>query len=396
MSGLDQEFETGVRLIRDAFSRKLTQKESEVVHLRGEVARKDAEIKELVIKLNHLESQGAQKDRKIAELQRRAQKLSVFKKHVLESFDDDELPPELARERSAVSGVEQNSGLSEDSPYVQRNGQTQPHSFGHLPQPQQEQHSHVNGSPMPSKKQPIFSPAAPSYSPIKPSGRGYMPTSLSSDAANFKNGSLSNAKANGVLSSSTTIDEVLPQQFQNLSFAAKTKQNDYAHYARQRDQQSSSDSLHVHASTQDITSKEQGHIHEDNGTSAYASDSNLNIPSAGAQKSKLQSSNLRNHLPNGNGAIHENGYTNYASGASATPAPQNLSSDYASNDNTVDGREYALDKRSLNFLQFTALLYNVKMYNSREQSRIRTLENVYQSIGQRHPDMFKEFEKLLS
>lgn len=33
--------------------------------------------------------------------------MSVFKKHVLESFDDDELPPELARERSAVSGVEQ-------------------------------------------------------------------------------------------------------------------------------------------------------------------------------------------------------------------------------------------------------------------------------------------------
>jgi hypothetical protein len=206
---------------------------------------------------------------------------------------------------------------------------------------------------MPSKKQPIFSPAAPTYSPIKPSGRGYMPTTLSSDAANFKNGSLSNAKANGVLSSSTTIDEVLPQQFQNLSFGAKAKQNDYTQYARQRDQQSSSDSLHVHASTQNMyggtnndetrfvrTSKEQSHIHEENGTSAYASDSNLNIPSASAQKSKLQSSNLRNHLPNGNGAIHENDYTNYASGASTTPAPQNLRSDYASNDNTVDGREY--------------------------------------------------------
>jgi hypothetical protein len=32
---LDQEFETGVRLIRDAYSKKLSQREAEIVHLKG-------------------------------------------------------------------------------------------------------------------------------------------------------------------------------------------------------------------------------------------------------------------------------------------------------------------------------------------------------------------------
>ena len=45
MFAVDQEFETGVKLIRDAYGKKLAQKEAEVVHLRGENARKDAEIK---------------------------------------------------------------------------------------------------------------------------------------------------------------------------------------------------------------------------------------------------------------------------------------------------------------------------------------------------------------
>ena len=46
--------------------------------------------------------------------------------------------------------------------------------------------------------------------------------------------------------------------------------------------------------------------------------------------------------------------------------------------------------------QFTSLLWNVKAYNNRDQSRARTLENVFQSIGHKHPVIHEEFERLLS
>lgn len=42
---MEQEFETGVRLIRDAFTKKLSTKESELIQLKTESARKDADIK---------------------------------------------------------------------------------------------------------------------------------------------------------------------------------------------------------------------------------------------------------------------------------------------------------------------------------------------------------------
>jgi hypothetical protein len=38
----------------------------------------------------------------------------------------------------------------------------------------------------------------------------------------------------------------------------------------------------------------------------------------------------------------------------------------------------------------------VKSYNQREQSRARTLQQIYEAIGERHSDLYGEFEKLLS
>jgi hypothetical protein len=63
----------------------------------------------------------------------------------------------------------------------------------------------------------------------------------------------------------------------------------------------------------------------------------------------------------------------------------------------VDGRDFFRRAKSiLSYDQFTALLSNVKAYNTREQSRVRTLQNVYDGVAESHPQMYTEFEKLLT
>jgi hypothetical protein len=42
---MEQEFETGVRLIRDAFTKKLSTKDGELFQLKADLARKEVDIK---------------------------------------------------------------------------------------------------------------------------------------------------------------------------------------------------------------------------------------------------------------------------------------------------------------------------------------------------------------
>ena len=64
---------------------------------------------------------------------------------------------------------------------------------------------------------------------------------------------------------------------------------------------------------------------------------------------------------------------------------------------SVDGREFFRMARStLSYDAFTTLLANVKAYNAKEQSRQRTLDNLLMLLGERHRDLFEQFEMLLA
>jgi hypothetical protein len=64
---------------------------------------------------------------------------------------------------------------------------------------------------------------------------------------------------------------------------------------------------------------------------------------------------------------------------------------------TVDGRDFFRRAKSiLSYDDFTHLLWNVKAYNNREQSRAQTLEKVGTLFGQKQPDVYREFERLLN
>ncbi|TPX39652.1 hypothetical protein SeMB42_g05262 [Synchytrium endobioticum] len=70
----------------------------------------------------------------------------------------------------------------------------------------------------------------------------------------------------------------------------------------------------------------------------------------------------------------------------------------------VDGREFFKRARAiLSYDEFTSLLWNVRQYNNREQSRHRTLENLNELLGgeagekgRQRRDLYEQFEKLLS
>ncbi|KAJ1558557.1 hypothetical protein HK405_013422 [Cladochytrium tenue] len=64
---------------------------------------------------------------------------------------------------------------------------------------------------------------------------------------------------------------------------------------------------------------------------------------------------------------------------------------------SVDGREFFKRARAtLSYDEFTSLLSNVKSYNAKEQSRQRTLDNLQQLLGERHRNLFDQFERLLA
>ncbi|KAI8616286.1 hypothetical protein BC830DRAFT_1118619 [Chytriomyces sp. MP71] len=83
--------------------------------------------------------------------------------------------------------------------------------------------------------------------------------------------------------------------------------------------------------------------------------------------------------------------------SSSSPGTGSAGSNGVGGLGSVDGREFFKHARSrLSYDDFTNLLNNVKAYNAREQSRHKTLDNLFSLLGERHRDLFDQFEGLLS
>jgi hypothetical protein len=81
---------------------------------------------------------------------------------------------------------------------------------------------------------------------------------------------------------------------------------------------------------------------------------------------------------------------------SKTPQQASITNTAAST-GTIDGRQFFRQAKSvLSYDEFTNLLWNVKAYNNRDQSRSQTLENVHASIGKKYPELHMEFQSLLA
>ncbi|KAI3633288.1 hypothetical protein MIR68_008235 [Amoeboaphelidium protococcarum] len=101
--GDNNEFEAGVRLIREAYSKRLAQKETEVVSLRGENARHRALIEDLQRQNKQLVDENLELNQKLTDLNKNLNKLNQFRSTVLQSFSESglEVPPEFSLPHSS-------------------------------------------------------------------------------------------------------------------------------------------------------------------------------------------------------------------------------------------------------------------------------------------------------
>ncbi|KAJ1559905.1 hypothetical protein HK405_008917, partial [Cladochytrium tenue] len=114
-TGFDQDFESGIRILREAHLKKVAMKDTEISQLRSELAHRESENKELQARVQQLESQLTHSDRRAAEMSRVVSKLASFKQSVMESLANDEDVEEL-RAGIASAGSARATGAGVSSP----------------------------------------------------------------------------------------------------------------------------------------------------------------------------------------------------------------------------------------------------------------------------------------
>ncbi|KAI8817570.1 uncharacterized protein EV422DRAFT_218629 [Fimicolochytrium jonesii] len=85
-SPADVDFEAAITLLRDTYRRKCSSKDDKISQLSSELRRKDAEIKELWARVDALQAENEQARHRMAEMSRSVNKLANFKQSVMASL----------------------------------------------------------------------------------------------------------------------------------------------------------------------------------------------------------------------------------------------------------------------------------------------------------------------
>ncbi|KAJ3107132.1 hypothetical protein HDU97_004825 [Phlyctochytrium planicorne] len=330
---MDQEFENGIRILREAFSKKLSLRESEIVQLRGELARKEAEVKDLSHRVSQLESQVARGDKRIAEMSRAVSKLASFKQAVMDSLaTDDGEASDLKRIQADVNIIDNDVvGRNQDTfigdSTTRLSGRSSAQTYQSSPERQVDD---ILNS--------INAVKGLKHTPSSENIRRRSPTPNS------------NPQANAILSGVFNGSPINPL-------------------------------------TSSPGGKKGAGVVSFSGIEGH--DSNLIRNAGGGSLANSYTYGLGG--PSGSQPVLFEHQGIHGDGLSQS-APQQTS-----NVQSVDGREFFRNARAvLSYDEFTSLLTNVKAYNAREQSKHRTLENLHGLLGDKHKQIFEQFERLLS
>ncbi|KAJ3188328.1 hypothetical protein HDU85_005479 [Gaertneriomyces sp. JEL0708] len=297
----DQDFQAGIRLIRDSYTKKTAAKDEEIIKLRGDIARKDAEIKDLNARVGSLELHYSRAEKKLAEMSRTIAKLSNFKQSVMES---------LANDTDVHVATPAGFGLRDS------------------PSPTARAYAPGSGDRMQSPEN---------------SGRRIDLEGLSMQSA-FDEGSFSG-------NSTTRLFTAMPMHSPTVN-------------------ERSEEPLTKSTSTP----KHQG----------------LQSPDRNNKPERRRTNSVKftdNPLDQGLAST---------SGNVLAPPTEHPGLRTSPSSSIVDGRQFFKKARqTLSYDEFTTLLWNVKAYNNREQSRTHTLDNLSRLLDDRHRDLLAEFERLL-
>ncbi|KAJ3029102.1 UNVERIFIED_CONTAM: hypothetical protein HDU68_000141 [Siphonaria sp. JEL0065] len=307
--------------------------ENEVSQLKAEVVRKDNEIKDLVSRLAHAESQ-------LSEMSRTVAKLAAFKQNVVASLGDDIDPKTPIKPQSR--------GLYED--------------------PQNEVTTRLNRL----QSEPSTNPN--NYHRATP-----PPNNRSSQRDEY-------------------LDHQRPSSFKDYSPTQQQQQLPLSSASSKPFQQQQQQHTSLSSLAQGILSSAGNGA---SGGGGGGGDSRI----GGARSvlsSERQDRNERNigerivafsiDKLDVNDHIHQSGIPHLNQSSNSTGGGGG-----GSGLGSVDGREFfKLARARLSYDDFTNLLNNVKAYNARDPSRIRTLENMLSLLGDRHRDLYEQFEQLLA
>ncbi|KAI8803255.1 hypothetical protein BJ742DRAFT_829839 [Cladochytrium replicatum] len=328
----DPELSRAIHALAETLAAKLAQKDAEIARLRSEVAARDSALHDAHVRIESLESNLARADRSLADMSGAIERLTKFKSAVLEAEEDE-----------VVTGFNDVGGARQQKTSPGAFGQAQRGVMENERQERQGMQQHQQ-LPQMEKMEKISVPPALVVTP--------------SDFEDSRAPMVSGASPTFPINYEAYIPD------KTLRF--------YAPQTQARPTVATNPQQPVTAANSRWSQQQQVQQHPNTGSSSIASlpPSREPLPKHHQQEAEQQQNKATGH-----------GQNQHAGSNPSTP---------------VDGREFFKRARGLlSYDEFTTLLWNVRAYNAREQSRQNTLENVEALMGEKHRRLNVQFENMV-
>ncbi|KAI8799486.1 hypothetical protein BJ742DRAFT_845678 [Cladochytrium replicatum] len=328
----DPDLSRAIRALSDTLAAKLAQKDAEISRLRSDIAARDSALHDARVRIESLESNLARADRSLADMSCAVERLTKFRSAVLDAEEDE-----------VVTGYN-GAGLGQQRTTTGVFGPVQ----GSAVQNERQERQVLKNQQQQQQMDKMDKISVPPALVVTPSD-------------------FEDSRALMVSGVSPTFplnhDAYIPDK--TLRFYAPQSQS---RPTVETNPQPSLTAANVRWTQQHVQQQ------PNTGSSSMAS-----LPPS---REPLRKHHQQAEQPQQNTKTSGNvGPNQNASSSSSTP---------------VDGREFFKRARGLlSYDEFTTLLWNVRAYNAREQSRQKTLENLEALMGEKHRGLFVQFENMV-
>ncbi|KAI9103233.1 hypothetical protein DFS34DRAFT_646621 [Phlyctochytrium arcticum] len=364
----ESDFNLSILAVRNAHTKRITKYEEENRLLRGELSRRDNEIKDLRENNKLLDLKLATSYKRIQEMSRAVSKLASFKQSVMESLASDKEANETLEHSNSLREFQYD--FSPERRVDERDDVGRRISIGRTSQ-------NESTGPSRSLQQNLFSGDTTTRLFAYDDG-------ISQKAETTPNNIYAFQASSHQRSMESDQGGTAFQKMTNLPIAqASTPPARNAREGASRQQSESTPHRNMESSFQTSPHTSPYHSSDHRNTSKRLSGvtfAGVDVPRDVPAPVRDVNSERLMSLP----------------GEGHPGTSNSVSTDGVHPSGAVDGREFFRKARvTLSYDEFTNLLWNVKAYNNREQSRIRTLDNLSRALGDKHRDLYEEFEKLV-
>ncbi|CAG8611229.1 11899_t:CDS:10 [Ambispora gerdemannii] len=401
----EQEFETGIRIIRDAYRKKIATKDTEIDALYKDLRRRDAEIQDLQLRIVELEARLAKSDKRIADLSKLVTRLNQFRQNVLDSLEENDLSDfnNVRQQRKETAAATSQILLDDEAEYYEDELTTANATTiggGAVAGGTDNRHIFDMSEFEEFSDSRSVSPAGGDVGDLMPVTRvtesSTIPTTIST---------------NTTISTSKTASSTPKSKYHEPTATTTTSPSSAPLIKSQQQTRSSAPTTPASSGgVREITSGIAG-LGVGAGASVTGGTQRKKNVTFASERKKWKSSNIGGissalteeqhydeELIERQPPIIQQQQDELTQQPPPPPPPlQSLhqTTEQTQSSNTVDGREFFRRARGLlTNEEFNSLLSNVKAYNNRQQSRRQTLDNIRGLLGTRHRELYEQFVKL--